>query len=192
MITASSSHLKTILPESSSDPCLPNGPITQLGPYFTRNPCKIILLQSFQQNPCGVLRISKPAAIPILFLTESAHFHAPKGPILTSCHRGRCSRLHLTVRICAFGRGTYFRVDQPVHIHLILLLLTLSQVQCVHCADCVHIGLDCLLFGADSARKCASVYSSSSSSHPPPSSRPHLSVSFGASCIVLARRGYFR
>ena len=32
--TASLSHLRTMLPESS----LPNGPITQLSPYFTRKP----------------------------------------------------------------------------------------------------------------------------------------------------------
>ena len=37
--TVSSSDFRTILPDSGSRPCLPNGPITQLGPYLTRNPC---------------------------------------------------------------------------------------------------------------------------------------------------------
>ena len=36
--TGSLSHLRTMLPESSSCPSLPNGPIMQLSPYLTRKP----------------------------------------------------------------------------------------------------------------------------------------------------------
>ena len=40
---ASSSHMRAMLPESTeaAGPCLPNGPIMQLSPYFTRNPCTL-------------------------------------------------------------------------------------------------------------------------------------------------------
>ena len=139
-----------------------------------------------------MLRISKPAAIPILFLTESAHFHAPKGPIFTSCHRGRCSRLHLTVRICAFGTGTYFRVVHTVHIYLIHPLI-IDIVTGHRCSVCIVliVCISALIVFCWELIQRASVYSPLS--HPPTSSsRSHLSVSFGASCVVPGRRGYFR
>ena len=38
-ITASSSHLRTMLPDRATGSCLPKGPITQVSTYMTRNAC---------------------------------------------------------------------------------------------------------------------------------------------------------
>ena len=54
--TASLSHLRTFLPESSSRPLPALRPITQLSPYLTQNPCISGLRRRASERPRSVAR----------------------------------------------------------------------------------------------------------------------------------------